>query len=113
MKTKSIIPDPLKFFRVGINSMQQAAILVHVGRCGLQGCRIDAAGDALRMSTSTVNSALGKLQDAGLVVRFGRTNRRGRAFYWTVSVRGWELLTSGADVDLFPCALEAMKGGDT
>jgi len=112
MNPKTIVPDPFTFHQAGIGTTQQAAILVHIGRSGLQGCRIDGIGDALRMSASTVQSVCYKLQDMGLVVRFGRTNRRGRAFYWTVTVRGWTLLTTPAEVDLFPCALEAMKGGE-
>lgn len=110
MKLKTIIPDPLKFLRAGINTTAQAAVLVHIGRTGLQGCRIDEAAASCRMSYNTVQGIAYLLLEAGYATRFSRSNRQGRAFHWVVTVKGWELLTQAPEVELFPGALDAMKG---
>lgn len=111
MKLKTIQTDPLKFLRGGINTMQQAAVLVHIGRTGLQGCRIDEIADSCRLSASTVACIATNLQAAGYATRFSRSNRKGRAFHWVATVKGWDLLTQPADVDLFPGATDKLKGG--
>jgi DNA-binding MarR family transcriptional regulator len=110
MKIKPIIPDPLTFLRAGINSMQQAAVLVHVGRTGLQGSRINQVTDATGISASTVQGIACILQDSGLLTRFARSNSRGRHYHWVVTVKGWDLLTTSPDLGMFAGAADIREG---
>ena len=101
------------FLSAGLTSLSQAATLVHVGRTGLQGARVDTISAGTRMSYNTVQAHLYKLLELGLITRFSRSNAQGRAFYWCATVKGWGVLTTAPDVELFPDALVAptQKGG--
>ena len=110
MKLKSLTPDPATFLRAGLSTLSDAAILVHVGRCGLCGCALSDLSDTLRIPYNTVSQCCDRLRDAGFLTRFSRTNRRGRAYWYVVTVPGWELLTTPPEVHLFP---DATKGVGT
>lgn len=112
MKAKPIVPCPLKFLRAGFKSVTDAAGLVHIGRGGLQGCLLSHLATALNLPISTADTLLRRLADAGYIVRFSRTNTTGRGYWWVVTVKGWELLTQSAEVEMFPDALKMpMPGG--
>lgn len=111
MKIKPIIPCPRKFLDAGLESMIAGAVLVQIGRCGLQGCRLDMISENVKkrgksLSLSTCDFVTRKLQEEGWITRFTRTNARGRAYWWVVTSKGWALLTQAPDVDLYPDALK-------
>ena len=113
IKTKPIIPDPLTFLNAGLRTLSQAATLVHVGRTGLQGARVDTISIETRMNYNTVQAHLWTLKELGLLTRFSRSNAQGRAYYWCVTVKGWGVLTTPPNVELFPDSLTEppQKGG--
>ena len=91
--------------RAGITTCRQAAVLIHLGRCGLAGTTIPAMIDALRMGASTLCCIINHLTTHGLVVDYTRRGSKGRARLYIVTVKGWEVLTSPADFSAFPNAL--------
>lgn len=101
MKTKPILPCPAAMLRAGIHQMLDAAILVHLGRCGLSCATMNDLIDATGGNRETVRTAVERLMDLHLVVRASRSNGAGRAFAYCVSVRGWGLLTAPADFSMF------------
>jgi DNA-binding MarR family transcriptional regulator len=105
MKTRTILPDPLTLQRAGITTLFQAAVLVHLGRCGLHGSTIPEMGAHFSTAVSSVSHALEKCAEAGLVTTYARSNSQGRVRHYTVTTRGWETLTTPADFSLFPQAL--------
>ena len=113
IKTKPIIADPLTFMRAGLVTLSQAVVLVHVGRTGLQGARVETICDGTGLNYNTIYAIFNKLLDLGLVTRFSRSNAQGRAFFWACTVKGWSVLTTAPEVELFPDALVAptQKGG--
>lgn len=105
MKFKPIIADPATMFAAGLRSLNQAMALVHLGRCGLQGCTVKGLSEALEsMHESSAYSVLEKLRDWGMVVHYCRQNSQGRASRYVISVKGWEVLTSVPDFSMFPDA---------
>jgi DNA-binding MarR family transcriptional regulator len=110
MKLKCLTPDPATLLAAGLNTLSDAAVLVHAGRCGLSGCTVNELSDALRMPYGTITQCLERLRDLGMVTRFSRTNRRGRAYWYVVTVKSWEVLTTQPDVHLFSWASKPLKG---
>ena len=106
MKLKTLTPDPATMLRAGLTTLSDAAVLVHAGRCGLCGCTINDLMESVRIPYNTASQCADRLRDAGFLTRFSRTNRRGRAYWYVATVKGWELLTTPADVHLFPDALK-------
>lgn len=93
----------------GLNTLGQAAVFVHLGRCGLTGASIPSTGEALGMNLNTVYSAFTILEDLKLAVRYAKSNRQGRCFLYTVTRKGWRILTEGANLELYPDAAGAIK----
>ena len=112
MKLKSLTPDPWTMLNAGLTTLSDAAVLVHAARCGLNGCTVNELSEALRMPYGTIAQCLDRLKDLSMVTRFARTNRRGRAYWYVVSVKAWEVLTTPPDVHLFACATKPLKGVD-
>jgi hypothetical protein len=109
MKPKPIIADPLILDRAGISTTRQAAIFIHIGRCGLIGTTIPQITEALAINHSTVRETIYILsEDLKLVTEAGRSNTKGRAFNYVVTIRGWQLLTSPADFSMFQHAQDAL-----
>lgn len=102
MKQKPIVADPYQFLRAGIHAMSEAATLTHLARCGMIGSRVDDLCEAVGIGYNTAQTVLDRLRDKGLVTRYARSNRQGRAFYWTVSPDAWALLTREPDLTMFP-----------
>ena len=109
MKPRAIIADPLHLDRVGVTTTRQAAIFIHVGRCGLLGTTIPAASKVLGFHVSTVAQTMDALCEARLVTAYGRASGQGRAINYVVTGRGWEVLTAPADFSMFPHAQQALK----
>jgi hypothetical protein len=110
MKLKSLTPDPATLLAAGLTTLSDAAVLVHAGRCGLCGCTVNELSEALRMPFNSVSQCADRLRELGLLSRFSRTNRRGRAYWYVVTARCWEVLTTPPDVHLFPGAHKPLKG---
>lgn len=108
MKTKAILPDPLLLDRAGITTTRQAAIFIHIGRCGLLGTTIPAATRALKINPSTVAQTIHGLCELKLVTAYGKQTGQGRAANYVVTVPGWNLLTAPADFSMFPHAQTAL-----
>lgn len=111
MKAKAIIPCPMKFMDAGVENLMDAAVLVHVGRCGLQGCTLASISDAVKkrgkaLSLSTCDCVTRRLHAAGWITRFTRSNTTGKAYWWVVTVKGWDLLTRAPVVGMFPDAMK-------
>ena len=101
MKTKPIIADPLNLDRAGIQSLRMAALFIHVGRCGLVGTTIPRMTKDLRIHPTTVDSHVRALRELGLVTEFARTNTKGKARHYCVTIKGWSVLTQQADFSMF------------
>jgi DNA-binding MarR family transcriptional regulator len=102
MKGNTIVADPYQFLSAGVHATLEAAILTHIGRCGTIGAKASTLQGVVRGNYNTITTALGRLQDKGLLTRYARSNRQGRAYFWTVTGAGWELLTRPADLSMFP-----------
>jgi len=106
---KPILPDPITLHRAGLNTLHQASILVHIGRCGIQGTTVPSMAEVVGLNNNTVHTNVGILEDLKLVVHYAKKNSQGRAKLYVVTKRGWELLTTPGDFTLFPDATSAMK----
>lgn len=105
MKFKPIIADPALLHAAGLRSLNQAMVLVHLGRCGLQGATVKGVSAAMQcMHESSSYSVLEKLREWGMVVHYCRQNSQGRAGRYVISVKGWEVLTRIPDFSMFPDA---------
>jgi len=113
MKLKPILPDPILMHRAGIRQTVGAAILVHLGRCGLQGATCGSIMDTLRLTYGGADSAIHRLAQDGFILTYGRHNGRGRAKRYTITAKGWELLTRPGDFECFPNATVSLteEGG--
>lgn len=89
----------------GIQSLLHAAVLVHLGRCGLHGATNPQLHEAMGVTYRTVANATEKLQELGLITSYCRSGRKGMPHLLVVSCKGWELLTRPATYDHFPSAL--------
>lgn len=105
MKKRTLVADPYQFLAANVHTMSEAACLTHVGRCGFVGCPVSTLQDALRLPYNTITQCMDRLADKGLVKRYSRSNRKGRAYHWCASVDGWNLLTTEPDLNLFPYAV--------
>ena len=95
-------------FAAGVRMGIDMAILVHMGRCGLQGSTMRGLAEHFSQPYETARCAVDRLADMGLVVEVYRRNNAGRAFVWTVSAKGWELITTPGDFSMFPQALKPL-----
>lgn len=109
MKLKTIIADPLILDQAGIVTMRQAAIFIHIGRCGLVGTTIPQIFEALRLRGGTVTNIVNHLLDLRVVTDTGRATGQGRAKNYVCTVRGWNLLTQPADFSMFPHSQLALE----
>lgn len=109
MKPKPIIADPLNLDRAGVATTRQAAIFIHLGRCGLLGSTIPTMAKTLKIHPSTVGAIVDSLTVAKLVTEYGRATGQGRAKKYVVTVHGWGVLTEPADFSMFPHAQTALK----
>jgi DNA-binding MarR family transcriptional regulator len=105
VKTRPILPDPLTLHRAGLTTLFQAAVLVHLGRCGLHGSTIPEMAAHFATAVSSVSNAIDKAAEAGLVTSYARGNGQGRVRHYTVTTTGWDTLVTPADFSLFPHAL--------
>jgi len=106
---KPILPDPWTLHKAGLNTLHQAAVFVHLGRCGIQGTTVPGTAEALNINLNSVHSTMGLLEDLKLAVHYAKKNSQGRAKLYVVTKKGWELLTTPGDFTLFPDATRAMK----
>lgn len=104
-----ILPDPLTLHRAGVNTLQQAAVLIHMGRCGIQGTTAPSCADSLNLNINTVNQSLAQLKALKLCTRYARKNTQGRANLYVVTKLGWSILTQPGDFSPFPDAAGPMK----
>lgn len=110
MKFKPILADPATLYDAGLRVVSHVVLLVHLGRCGLQGATVGSCAHALkRMPEGTIYSVLEKLRAAGWVIHYCRQNSQGRAGRYVISVKGWELLTRQPDFSMFPDAGVVIK----
>lgn len=109
MKPKAIIADPNKLANAGVNTTRQAAILIHLGRCGLLGSTIPAISDALGIKVGTAANGIDVLLEAKLVTATRRSTGQGRAKHYVCTVHGWSVLTDPSDFSMFPHAQTALK----
>ena len=101
MKLKPILADPLNMDRAGVTTCKLAATFVHIGRCGLVGTTIPSMTRDTGINGSTLTSHFNILQELKLITPFARTNAKGRAVSYCVTVKGWEVLTRPADFSMF------------
>lgn len=106
MKAKTITADIYQLLHAGVNTILQSAILIHVGRVGLQGVTVTELAAQMEVGESTVHGVLIVLTDLKLVTRFTRRGARGRAHHYVCSVKGWDILTRPVDYSLYPDALK-------
>lgn len=104
MKFKPIIADPVTFLAAGFHTLYQAAVLVHLGRCGLQGATRNSTAAALKTTYSTVSCLFERMEEAGWICRYGRHNTRGREARFVIGKKGWELITKPPELHMFPGA---------
>ncbi len=81
--------------------MRQAAVFIHLGRCGILGTSIPSMAKALAMPPSTVCAIIGTLRELKLVTDYGRSNGQGRARKYVVTVAGWKVLTTPPNLSMF------------
>lgn len=105
MKPKQLIPDPNTFLQAGFRSLRDCAVLVHLGRCGLNGCTVEGMAAAVRAPYNTIYASLQDLAAEGWLLRYGRANSRGRKALYVVTKKGWALLTTPPELEMFPDAL--------
>jgi hypothetical protein len=106
MEVREILPDPLVLMRLGVHRMIDAAVLVHLGRCGTCG----ATRAALTAATGgAIVAAVGRLKKLRLVTDLGRSNGQGRHFRHVVTRLGWRVLTTPADLSAFPVVQEILQ----
>lgn len=108
MKAKQIVADIYQLLAAGVNTILQAAVLIHVGRVGLQGVTVTELARQLEVSESSVNGVLIALVELKMITRFTRRGARGRAYHYVCSVKGWDVLTRPVDYSLYPDALKAI-----
>ena len=108
MKLKSLQPEPLVFYRHHLRIVD-AVVLTHLGRCGLQGASRVSTEEATGIHYSTVATSFRRLQDAGLIAEYSKANSRGRTMRFVISHKGWELMTTPPELELFPDAVAPLK----
>ena len=101
MKTKPIIADPLVLDRAGITTIKLAATFIHIGRCGICGTTIPRMMRDTGIHASTLCAHVNNLQELGLVVCFSKSNSKGTARHYCVTVKGWTVLTTQPDFSMF------------
>jgi hypothetical protein len=99
---KSILPDPYALHAAGLRTLTDALVLVTIGRCGIVGARRQGMTELLRVPYATVRSSVERLCDLGLVCEASRDNGTGCAINFLVTRKGWELLTTPADLGMYP-----------
>lgn len=102
--TRPIIADPATFIAADLTTLAQAAVLVHIGRCGLQGTTRPAVVEALRMPWCTVGGVFNYLEARRMITRYTQANGRGKCVLFVITGFGWALLTKMPDVAMFPLA---------
>lgn len=102
MKCKTIIADPHALLKAGVRNTLDLAILIHLGRCGLQGATVPTMVMSLGEPYSSIRFGIDRLAELGLVLPVCRRNTAGRAEVWVVTVRAWDALTKPADFSAFP-----------
>ena len=106
MKTKPIIADPLNLDRAGITTVKLAATFIHVGRCGLVGTTIPRMTREMGINASTLCAHINTLQELKLIVAFSKSNSKGTARHYCVTIKGCTVLTQQPDFSMFQGAME-------
>ncbi|MFZ9938464.1 MAG: hypothetical protein ACO3JG_15610 [Luteolibacter sp.] len=94
--------DPLLIHAAGVRTMTELVLFIHIGRCGLVGCRRRDLAQRFRIAYETVVCACERLAELKLITEASRDTGRGCAINYIVTRKGWELLTTPADFSLFP-----------
>lgn len=102
MKLRTIIADPHILLKSGVRNLLDFAILIHLGRCGLQGATVPAMVLTLGEPYSSIRLGIDRLEELNLVLPVCRRNNAGRAEVWVVTAGAWEALTRPADFSAFP-----------
>jgi hypothetical protein len=104
MKKTTIIADPFTLLKAGVRNTMDLAVLIHLGRCGLQGSTVPQMLEHFHEPYSSIRCAIDRLEELDLCLAVCRKNNSGRAQVWVVSVSAWTLLVTPADFSLFPHA---------
>jgi len=96
----------MALYRVGLRSLLDMVLLVHIGRCGLVGSLRCRCGEDLGVPYETIRASFGRLEDYGLIVGTSNSHTRGRANRFVVSAKGWAVLVVPGDFSAF----HAMEG---
>lgn len=100
-----ICPDPLTLYKAGVGNCLHAAVLVYIGRCGIQGTSVPNIVTAMDpINRNTIYSSVAALCEAGLLTRYSRKISRGGAYLYVVTKKAWEALTTPEHYHLFPDA---------
>jgi predicted transcriptional regulator len=99
-----IYPCPLALNQADVTTTIQAACLIHVARCGLQGCCATSAAEAMGLQPDRVAETFRRLQGKGLLKAYAMKSTRGTARLCVVTKKAWEVLISPVSYELFPDA---------
>lgn len=100
---KEIIPDPLALLSAGVRNVLDAAILIHIGRCGTNGTtRPELVRQIPGHPYSSMTSATDRLTDLGLITAVSKLHKTGTPHCFMVTGKGWKLLTTPGDFAVFP-----------
>lgn len=109
MHERPIYPDPDSLASLGLRTLLQARVLIHIARCGIQGTSVPEISDAFpKESTESLRSVVDRLEDLRLVKCYRRKNARGRAGCWVATPAAWDILTTPAEFRTYPDAIQAL-----
>ena len=107
-----IVACTLGMMAAGIETMRQAATLIHLGRCGPDGNTRPRMVTALRLPYDAIRADVEKLESLGLVKAYTRSATTGRAEVFAVTPSGWQLLTTVGDFPRYVHETEDNKTED-
>jgi len=107
MKLKPLQPDPATFYRQNMGIVD-AVVLTHLARCGLQGASRCSTAETTRICYGTLSSSFKRLQAGGYLTEYTQANTRGRTVRFVITARGWQLMTTPAELELYPDAVNPL-----
>lgn len=108
-RARPIFPDPDSLASLGLRTLLQARVLLHIARCGIQGTSVPEISAAfLGESTESIRSVVDRLEELHLVKRYRRKNARGRAGCWVATPAAWDILTTPAEFHTYPDAIQPL-----
>jgi hypothetical protein len=109
MKERSLCPDPLGLYHLGLRNLLDLCVLIHIGRTGIHGTTrkrileaLRASERPLRIAYETIVSSTNRLQDLGLITTNGRLHKQGTDLNYILTKHGWEILTTSPVLTLYP-----------